>query len=107
MARQKINPQQLGTTVATLRTIATGQQATLIHIELFNSSTSAVTVKIYLTSSGGTAGAANQVLEYTLASKETRGFTWQQFLAAGDKIEASASVASAATAHLSVLEEAV
>ena len=107
MSRQKVNPQQLGTTVSTLRTIATGQQATLIHIELFNSGTVAVTVKIYFTPSGGTAGAANQITEYTLASKETRGFTWQQFLAAGDKIDASASAASAATAHLSVLEEVV
>ena len=107
MARQKVDPSQLGTTIATLRTIATGQQATLMHIELFNSSTATVTVNIYLTPSGGTAGAANQIAEYTLAAKETRGFTWQQFLAAGDKIDASASVASAATVHLSVLEEAV
>ncbi len=107
MARQKRDPSQLGTTITTLRTIATGQQATLIHIDFFNSSTSAVTVKIYFTPSGGTAGTANQIAEYTLASKETRGFTWQQFLAAGDKIDASASAAAAATAHLSVLEETI
>ena len=91
MARRKVDPTQQGTAAASIRVIETGHQATLIFLDLFNTSvTDDIPVEVYFVPSGGTAGEANQILDYSMAPKETRGFIWQQFLRAGDFIAASA-----------------
>ena len=74
MARQKVEPRQLSAAFVNLRTMPVGLQATLILVDLKCSHADGATVEINLVPSGDAPAAANQILEYDMVDKETRGF---------------------------------
>ena len=107
MAREKVEPRQLTSGFVALRTIPLGVQATLILVDLKCSHASGATAEINLVPSGDAPSDSNQILEYEMVDKETRGFFWRQFLNPGDSIRAKASNSNRITMHLSVLEEEI
>ena len=97
-------PAQLDTTAAALYDNAAATTALIVGITLFNSDTASRTAKIYLVpaSAGalGTAGVGNQVLEVSLAAKETLfvDLPFGSYLTGThDSVQGSADVASKVT----------
>ena len=89
-------------------TLAANKRAMLTSINLFNSSGSAVTVKVYRVPSGGSPSAANQIYEAALTSKES--FSWMGLRVldvTGDSIRAEAGTASVVTIELDGVQEDV
>ena len=105
MPRIRVDANHLGTTATALRTVAAGHRLTYCQMILFNGSDDAATASVWFAPSGDSAADSNKVIEYKLASKETRAFDFTPFLNPGDRIMASASAATAVVADLAVLEE--
>ena len=89
----------LGTTVRTLYTAA----ATAVIKEIIVKAASACTVTIYVVKAGGTA-ADYEIIGEALEAGETKFYSLQTVLEAGDTIQALASVGSAAKVHISGME---
>ena len=98
--------QQLPAAVAPVYTNAAATTTYLRGYRLYNSGTSAETVKIHLVAAAagavGTAAAANQILEYILQPKEslTEDFPATGVVLAGENDTVQASATTAATVTL-------
>lgn len=100
-------PAQLGTTAAALYDNAAATTALFVGVTVFNSDTVARTAKFYLVpASGGalgTAAAANQFWEVTLAAKESQSYELPfgfYLTAQHDSVQGSADAASQVTYFL-------
>ena len=111
MARIVVPPVLLTASLVTHHIITTSVQATLISATFTNHDSVKRTVGLHFVPSGGSAANANQIIglqagENELEPGEMRHYEWVHFLAAGDFIQALASVAAVVAMRLSVLEEA-
>lgn len=87
-------------------TVPSGKRGLVTSIQLFNSHTSTVVVKIYRVPSGDAPGAANQIHEKTLTTKTD--FQWEGLRVletTGDSIRAEADVASVVNIEIDGVEE--
>lgn len=97
MAYNDITPIQLGqaaitTGVTTLYTVPALTRAFLKDLDIVNTSAGALTYRIFLVPSAGTAGTANALFyDFPIDSKENIQWTGTQILNAGDTIQIQAS----------------
>lgn len=97
MAYNDITPTKLGqvaigTGVTTLYTVPALTRAFVKNLDFVNTSAGALTYRIFLVPSAGTAGAANALFyDFPINSKENIQWTGTQILNAGDTIQIQAS----------------
>ena len=112
MARIGKDPLQLTASLVTQHTVNTSVQATFVEITVTNHDTVERIVTVHFVPTGGSASAANKILEHqagenALQPGEMRRYQFVPYLDAGDFIQAMADSAAQVTFGLSVLEEAV
>ncbi|MCY4594375.1 MAG: hypothetical protein OXC19_06185 [Bryobacterales bacterium] len=105
MTRHRRDPVRLGTSESSLQAVALGYQLRYYELALLNGSDAAVTANMWFVPSGGSAGDANKILEYSVRAKDTRVCDGTPFLNAEDQVIMTASEADAVVAHLAVLGE--
>ena len=97
MAYNDITPVQLGqaaigTGVTTLYTVPASTRAFVKNLDFLTTSAAALTYRVFLVPSAGTAGTANALFyDFPIDSKENIQWTGTQILNAGDTIQIQAS----------------
>lgn len=97
MAYNDITPKKLGqaaitTGVTTLYTVPASTRSFVKNLDIVNTSAGALTYRIFLVPSAGTAGTANALFyDFPINSKENIQWTGTQILDAGDTIQIQAS----------------
>ena len=106
MPRIKSDPQELGTSTTTIRTVAAAVEMTYLRMLMHNRNAANRTVNIWYVPSGDSPANANRAFEVSLRPKETRVLDDTPILVAGDSVRASASASSSVAFHLAGIEEA-
>lgn len=97
MAYNDITPTKLGqaaitTGVTTLYTVPVSTRSFVKNLDIVNTSAGALTYRIFLVPSAGTAGTGNALFyDFPINSKENIQWTGTQILNAGDTIQIQAS----------------
>lgn len=97
MAFNDITPIKLGqaaitTGVTTLYTVPASTRAIVKNLDIVNTSAGALTYRVFLVPSAGTAGTANALFyDFPIDTKENIQWTGTQILNAGDTIQIQAS----------------
>lgn len=97
MAFNDITPTKLGqaaitTGVTTLYTVPASTRAIVKNLDIVNTSAGALTYRVFLVPSAGTAGTANALFyDFPIDAKENIQWTGTQILNAGDTIQIQAS----------------
>jgi hypothetical protein len=97
MAYNDITPVKLGqaaitASVTTLYTVPASTRAFVKNLDIVNTSAGALTYRIYLVPSAGSAGTGNAIFyDFPIDSKENIQWTGTQILNAGDTIQIEAS----------------
>jgi hypothetical protein len=97
MAFNDITPTKLGqaaitTGVTTLYTVPASTRAIVKNLDIVNTSAGALTYRVFLVPSAGTAGTANALFyDFPIDPKENIQWTGTQILNAGDTIQIQAS----------------
>jgi len=111
MARIGKDPLQLTASLVTQHIVNSGVQATFVEMTMTNHDTVERIVTVHFVPNGGSASAANKILEHQAAENalqpgEMRRYQFIPYRDAGDFIQAKASAAAVVTFLLSILEEA-
>lgn len=104
-----IDTQQLTDSTATYYTTPTATVSQAGTLVVFNNHTANVGVNLFLVPNGGSAGASTKLYDegtngLVLVPNETRKINLDQIMAAGDTIQADASVTAVVTIRLSGVE---
>ena len=88
----KLGQAAIGTGVTTLYTVPVSTRAFLKDLDFVNTSAGALTYRVFLVPSSGTAGTSNALFyDFPISDKENIQWTGTQILNAGDTIQIQAS----------------